>query len=220
MLRTRLLLLAAAALPCGGCVGEIRDTTTARTATEMLLVSTAAERALDRYDVSSLSGRKVWIDDSRFDSVDKPFVLSALRDHLSIAGARIVERDPDVHLEIRSAALGIWDGDMTLGVPPLPFTVQGLPAVTLPGLYIFRRHSQQGYAKFQFWTYDPQTMVYLSSSGDLWGHTYYNQWWWFGIGPFDGSNDVYPDLVDSTLPDSDPEDEGDGDGAPIDDQRR
>ena len=38
------LLLAVASLP--GCVGNIRDTTTVRSAHEILLISTAAQRAL------------------------------------------------------------------------------------------------------------------------------------------------------------------------------
>src|SRR5207302_61646 len=38
-------------LLCGaGCVGSIRETTTARTSTEQLLVSTAAERAIARFN--------------------------------------------------------------------------------------------------------------------------------------------------------------------------
>ncbi|MEZ6183915.1 MAG: hypothetical protein R3F62_02770 [Planctomycetota bacterium] len=100
--------------------------------------------------------------------------------------------------------------------------MQGLPAVTLPGLYICRRLSQQGYAKFQFWTYDPVTQLYLASSGDLWGHSYYNQWWWLGVGPFDGSNDVFPDLSDAALPDSDPDAEREEEDAetPPEDERR
>ncbi len=80
-----------------------------------------------------------------------------------------------------------------LGVPQLPVSAQGFPPVMLPPLYIFRRFSQQGWAKFQVWLYHPGTLAYMGRSGDLWGGSFYNQWWWFGIGPFDGSNDIYPD---------------------------
>ena len=72
-----------------GCVGAIRETTTARTASEMLLVSTAAERAVSDYSTDHLRGKRVFVDDTRFESIDKPYVMSALRDRLdALAHAR------------------------------------------------------------------------------------------------------------------------------------
>jgi hypothetical protein len=187
-----------------GCVGKVRDTTTPRSASEILLVSTAAERAVAKYDASSLSGKRVFIDEARFASVDKVYVVSALRDHLASTGATLVkEATPttkekpgaDYVLEIRNGTLGIWDGDFVLGIPMLPLAAQGSPTITTPPLYLFRRLSAQGFAKFQFWLYDAATTAFRGRSEDLWGHSYYNQWWWFGIGPFDGSNDIYPEFV-------------------------
>ncbi len=198
-------LLAALVIVAPGCIGSIRETTTARTATEMLLVSTAAERALVEYDVAHLSGKRVFVDHQYFESIDKPFVLSALRDHLAEGGVTLMDKvkgeegegpeaNAELVLELRNASLGIWDGDFVLGIPQLPVSSgYGLPPVLLPPLYAFRRFSQQGWAKFEFWTYDPQTMAHIHRSGPLWGSAYYNQWWWFGIGPFDGSNDIYPE---------------------------
>lgn len=186
------LLLALAAT---GCVGTIRDTNQPRTSTEILLVSTAAERAVTRYDAAPLTGKKVFVDDSMFDSVDKNYVMAALQDHLSGAGAVLAAKpDAEMVLEIRNGALGIWDGDFNLGIPAFPFSFQGFPPILTPTLALFRRLSQQGYAKLQLWLYDPKTTALLSQSPDLWGHAYYNQWWWFGVGPFDGTNDVYPDI--------------------------
>jgi len=187
-----------------GCVGGIRDTTTARTATEILLISTAAERAIAQYDAAALEGKRVFIDEARFDSVDKPYVISALRDHLAGSGVTLVgDKAPiskdkkdgaDFVLELRNGALGIWDGDFVLGIPQLPMAAQGSPTIMLPPLYLFRRLSAQGFAKFQFWLYDAANTNFIGRSQDLWGHSYYNQWWWFGVGPFDGSNDIYPEF--------------------------
>lgn len=195
------LLLALLAGP-PGCVGNIRETTSPRTAAEMLLISTAAARAVWRYDARPLEGRHVYIDLSNFESIDKGFVSSALRDHLSGAGAILVdELEPasglpgaDVVVEVRNGALGIYDGDFTLGIPQLPITVPGLTtALVTPALYIFRRDTALGWAKFNIWAYDAKTHRYLSRSDELWGKSYYNQWFWFGIGPFDGSNDIFPE---------------------------
>ncbi|MBL4850618.1 MAG: hypothetical protein JKY65_34310 [Planctomycetes bacterium] len=187
-----------------GCVGGIRDTTTARSASEILLISTAAERAVAKYDASALSGKNVFIDDARFVSVDKEYVMSALRGHLAASGVTLVgERKPiskgnsqgaDFVLELRNGTLGIWDGDFVLGIPALPLAAQGSPVVLTPPLYLFRRLSAQGYAKFQFWLYDAATAAFIGRSTDLWGHSFYNKWWWLGIGPFDGSNDIFPEV--------------------------
>lgn len=191
-----------------GCVGGIRETTSPRTATEMLLVSTAAYRAVMEYDATFLDGRRVYLDLSNFESIDKGYVQSALRDLLSGSGALLLEQaepsggEPgaDVIIEVRNGALGIYDGEFTLGLPSLPVTVPGLTtALVSPPLYIFRRDTAQGWAKFQIWALDRRTRRYISRSHELWGSSYYNQWYWFGIGPFDGSNDVYPewDLEDA-----------------------
>ncbi|MCO5166953.1 MAG: hypothetical protein M9894_11370 [Planctomycetes bacterium] len=185
-----------------GCIGSIRETTSPRTATEMLLVSTAALRAVRLFDAAPLDGQRVYLDLTNFESIDKGYVQSALRDHVSGAGAILVEQvdgdgerpGADVVVEVRNGALGIYDGTFTLGLPALPITVPGLTtALVSPPLYIFRRDTSQGWAKFQMWIYDRRTGRYVGRSPELWGASYYNQWYWFGIGPFDGSNDIYPD---------------------------
>lgn len=185
-----------ACLVSSGCIGSIRDTTTPRSAHEMLLVSTAAQRAIQSYDAKPLKAKKVHVDLALFDPIDKPYVQSSLRYHLSNAGVVIADKadDCDVVMEVRNASLGLWDGDFVLGIPQMPMSAQGSPTVLLPPLYAFRRLSHQGFAKFQLWLYDPKKKIYLGRSQDLWGTSYYNQWWVFGIGPFDGSNDVFPDV--------------------------
>lgn len=185
-----------------GCIGAVRETTSPRTATEMLLVSTAAARAVSQYDAAPLEGRRVYLDLSNFESIDKGFVSSAMRDHLSGAGAILVDdleaRDgqpgAEAVVEVRNGALGIYDGEFILGIPSLPVTVPGLTtALVSPPLYVFRRDTSQGWAKFTIWAYDPRTRRYLGRSHELWGRSFYNQWYWFGVGPFDGSNDIYPE---------------------------
>ena len=181
-----------------GCVGGIRDTTTARTATEILLVSTAAERAIGNYSVDkNLKGKKVTLDDSRYDAVDKPYVVSALREHLSASGAIVVADGSDYTIELRNGTLGIFDSDFTIGIPGLPVALGGigaeLPPVITPPISIFKRDSSQGWCKMQLWVYKTDDNTFVSKSGDLWGSSYYNQWIFFFIGPFDGSNDIYPD---------------------------
>jgi hypothetical protein len=63
-------------------------------------------------------------------------------------------------------------------------------------MYLVYREKQVGWAKFQLWLYDPARGTYVAKSGDLWGTAYASQWWILFAGPFDFSNDVYPDEDD------------------------
>ncbi len=197
------------ALLLAGCVGEVRETTTQRTSTEQLLLSTAAERAIDRcpFDSLGLAGLRVAIDDSHFESYDKGYVLSSLRHALSEQGVVLVPAEglPGEHegdaplkpqriLELRSGALGVNDNSWGIGLPPLPLPIPQTNLTTeTPSLYLFYRGKQEGWAKLQLWVYDPDTRVYLAKSGDLWGHSYYSSWWILFMGPFGFSNDIYPE---------------------------
>jgi hypothetical protein len=198
-----------------GCIGGIRDTTTARTSTEQILVSTAAERAIAGFDnvEQELKGKRVAIDDTRFESVDKAYAVSGIRHFVSehggllcpLAPPKIKDKDgkdvdgpgPDRVLEIRNGGLGINDTSFGLGLPALPLAVPSVTVTAMsPPLYLFFRGKQEGWAKFQFWIYDPKQEAYVAKSKDLWGHTYYSKWYVLFVGPFDFSNDIYPEDKD------------------------
>jgi hypothetical protein len=201
-----------------GCIGNIRETTTARTSTELLLISTAAERAIRKYEAPELKGKRVAIDDTKFDSVDKPYVMSALRHHLAeslgcllvpVTGSKgkdkagkEIDIKPDRVVEIRNGALGIYDKSWGFGIPPLPLPIPQTNITSVsPSFYFLYRGKQDGWAKFQLWVFDPSQDSFVSKSPDLWGHTYHSKWWFFGLGPFDVSNDIYPDedLLDAAM---------------------
>jgi len=210
----RILGMAFAALffATSGCIGTIRDTTTPRTSTEQLLISTAAERAIASFENvdAELKGKRVAIDDTKFESVDKAYALSALRHYVSEHGGHVVPLapvktknaegkevegpGPDRVLEIRNGALGINDTSWGLGIPSFPLAVPSMPVTSMtPPLYLFFRGKQEGWAKFQFWILDPKQDAYVARSKDLWGHTYYSKWYFLGCGPFDFSQDIYPE---------------------------
>ncbi|MFC1706046.1 DUF6655 family protein [Planctomycetota bacterium] len=206
MRSTRIAALAAAILTLAivnGCVGEIRETTTPRTSTEQLLLTTAAERAIGKFEDAEklLRGKSVAIDDSRFEALEKGYVVSALRHYVSERGALLVpypggdgKAAPDLVLEIRSGALGINDTSWGIGIPALPLPVpQTTLTTTSPPAYLFFRGKQEGWAKLQLWLYNPVTHGLVARSGDLWGHSYYSTWWILFLGPFDFSNDIYPE---------------------------
>ena len=63
----RILFVALILAPLAGCVGEVRATTTARTSTEQLLISTAAERAIAQFGSAEehLKGKRMIFGPSR-----------------------------------------------------------------------------------------------------------------------------------------------------------
>ena len=191
------LLLVIAASLLVGC-GAIRETTTARTATEILLVSTAAERAVKKYNIdNNIRGKKVAIDDSRYESIDKKYVVSALRNYLAANNITVVDsKNAEYVVEMRSGTLGLFNSDYGLRIPSVPIAVDfglNIPPIKTPEFYILGRNSAQGWCKLQLWVYEAKTNSYLSSSADLWGSCYYNKWTILFLGPIDTSNDIYPD---------------------------
>lgn len=174
-----------AALALTGCMGNIRGTLTARTSTEMLLVSGAAESAIVRWDASPLKGRRVFLDTQFLESYDEPYVTSALRAHVARAGAILVDREQaEWVMEVRCASLGTWEGDWLLGLPPLPLSFGG-PAILTPSITI-GHSSRQGWAKLEWFVYDAATLAVLGSSGTRWG-----------MAREDLFGSVYPSIIDT-----------------------
>src|ERR1700690_2206191 len=91
-----------AALCLGGCASE-RDTQPARTATEQLLISTAADKAADQLKLQIPPGTKVFIDAGNFDGFDSKYAIGTLRDRLAKAGAKLVadRKDAETVVELR-----------------------------------------------------------------------------------------------------------------------
>jgi uncharacterized protein DUF6655 len=167
---TRFALLMISSTLLLGCSGGIRQTTTARAAEEMLLVSTAAERAVDAYPAEHLAKKRVWIDESFFESVDKNFVISCVRERIVTAGAALASTvdEAEVVLELRNATLGVNDPSWAFGIPALPIGTSDFQVVT-PEL-AFGYDPQKGWAKFQFWSYSAQSGETLDLC-ETWGRS-------------------------------------------------
>lgn len=225
MEKARLPIILAALLLALSCGCTVRKSHTARTSTEQFLLSRAAERALLNFKDCKrhVYKQRVFIDDQYFESVDKPYVMSALRHMVTANGGFVVPKDPKEYklrggksiklgptriLEIRSAALGLKDNNFGFGLPTLPLPIpQSNLSTVLPSMWFINRRRQQGWAKFQLWIRQAKDRTFLAQSGDLWGHSYYHQWWFLFFGPYDFSYDNYPkEGKFSTEPRPDPTD--------------
>ena len=109
-------------------------------------------------------------------------------------GDRSVKVMPERIVEVRCGALGIRDKDFGFGIPKAPLPIPFTTANLVPeGYRVIWRDRQEGWAKFQIWIREAGSQHYVMQSADLWGRAYYDAWWFFFVGPFDGTNDIYPE---------------------------
>ena len=167
----RLLVTMIALLTVCAC-STTRETLPVRTATEQLLLSTAADRAAQQLRLSLVPNTKVFLEVDNFEGYDQKYALSAIKNSLLLQRLDVVpdKSAAEVILEVRSGALSIDENKkLWLGIPsfsvPLPLSNNSL---TLPELALFRRDIQQGIAKFAITGYD-QAGVFRASVGPVYG---------------------------------------------------
>lgn len=155
-------------LPLAACVGTIRDTTTARGATETLLVSTSIDRALSRLDASGWRDRRLHVDQRFLECVDQHYLVSCLADRLAEQGVILVEapEQAEVLLEVRAGSVATWDGSWHLGIPALPVQFGG-PGLALPEVVI-PWDVQQGWTKLLLFARERESGAFLGEA-ELWG---------------------------------------------------
>src|SRR5580704_17010552 len=99
-----------------GCA-ESNTTNPPRAVTEQLLLSTAADRAIDSTSLALFAQKKVFVDGTYFDSYDSKYVIGAIRDAFSRAGALLVNEatNSEIMVEARSGGLSIDASSSLIG---------------------------------------------------------------------------------------------------------
>src|ERR1700743_2743179 len=98
------------ALAISGC-STVTQTTPPRSATEQLLISTAADHAAAGMTNPAWAGKKVFVDSSTFDGYDPKYAIGAITDSLLRQGA-LIQSDKtkaDIVVMIRAGALSVND---------------------------------------------------------------------------------------------------------------
>lgn len=152
-----------------------RLTDPARTATEQLLISAAADRAAAQLLPGVPTGTKVYVDTKYFQGYDSAYAIGAIRDQLARKGVALVDdtHSADAILSIRAGALSTDDQSLLIGVPQLQFPF--LPAgtsITVPEIALFKTFEARGVAKFAMTGYDAKSGKLISSSDPQFGFSH------------------------------------------------
>jgi hypothetical protein len=196
------LLLAALLAGCG----TTRMTDSPRAATEMLLVSQAADNAVAQIDFSPLSGKTVFLDASGIENtvIDKGYLVSLVKQQLVAAGALIYDDKlrSEYIVDLRTGGLGTDRHSVLVGTPAvqLPSVLPGIPT-NLPEIAVMKKSDQRGVAKIAVFAYSRITGRALWQSGTAEATTHVKDTWFLGTGPFSrGTIRKHTELAGEPLP--------------------
>lgn len=154
-----------AALAIAGCT-TVRSTDPQRTATEQLLISTAADKAAESLSLDIPKDKLAFIDAQNFDGYDSKYAIGAIRDHFLQQGLHLTndKSKADTIIEIRSGVLSIDERATLVGVPQIdiPFPLAG--NFSVPEIALYKRETQQGVAKFAATSYDAKEGTLIAST--------------------------------------------------------
>jgi hypothetical protein len=161
--------LALAALTGVGC-GSVKQTGTARTGTEQLLLTNAWDRAIQKVDFRPLTGVPIYLDTANVNAVDQGYVISSIRHALLSQGALLKQKPEQAQyiVEARVGAYGTDAYNLLIGVPQttVPQTVTGMPSGTIPEISLAKKVDQLAVAKLSIFAYDRNTGHIIWDSGD------------------------------------------------------
>jgi hypothetical protein len=185
---------------CGLLMGcsSIKQSNTARTAREQMLISNAVDQSLSKIDFAALNGQKVFLEEKYLECSDKGYVIGSVRHRAMYNGAHLVAKadDADVVLELRSGGVGTDMADSYVGIPSI--VLPGM--LTLPEVKFITRTNQSAVAKIGLVAYDAKTQELLGGGGVTSALSDDNNWFVMGMGPYQNGT-LKNDLKYSLSPD-------------------
>lgn len=171
----RHVLFASAMLYCLGCA-TVKESDTSRTGVEQLLISQAADQALDKVDLQPVSGARVFVDTQYLDCVDKNYVIVSLHQRLMAVNCTLTDKrdDADAVLEIASGAVGTDRHEFFVGTPQIPLPPPS--PISVPKMSVFNRVKAMGTAKFRVVAFDAKTRRPLINSDVALARSDYKHW--------------------------------------------
>ncbi|MGI4818959.1 MULTISPECIES: DUF6655 family protein [unclassified Brevundimonas] len=165
MVAVRTSIAAALVLALGACA-SVTETNPSRTATDMLLVNRAAERAVEGLILPVPQGARIFVDETYFQAENARYALSAIRAALSEAGYALVRErgESDAVFEVRATALSLEQMRRVFGLPEMRVPInENFNVVSLPELSIYSNRDRMGVAEFSGFIYDTRTGMPLGA---------------------------------------------------------
>jgi len=188
-----------------GC-GTTRMTDSPRAATEMLLVSQAADNAVAQIDFTPLAGKTVFLDATGIEKeiIDKGYLVSLVKQQLVAAGALLYDDKlrAEYIVDLRAGGLGTDRHSVLVGTPAvqLPSVLPGLPT-NIPEIALMKKSDQRAVAKIAVFAYNRISGRALWQSGSAEATTHVKDTWVFGTGPFStGTIRKHTELAGEPLP--------------------
>lgn len=177
---TSSLLLGVSALLVAGCA-TVKESDTARTGIEQLLISSALDESLDQVNLRQISGANVFLKTDYLDCVDKNYVIVGLHSRLLKSGCTLADKadDADVVLEVASGGVGTDRTELAVGTPEVPLGLMG----SVPKLTVFERKKAMGTAKLVVVATDTKTKQTVINEGFTLARSDHQFWSALGSGP-------------------------------------
>lgn len=187
-------ILVAALAGLGGCA-TVKQSDTARTGIEQLLISSAVDRSLDQVDYSQIAGASVYLKTDYLDCVDKNYIIVGLHSRLLANDCTLADKPDtaDVVLEVASGGVGTDRTDLTIGTPEVPLGLMG----SVPKLTVFERKRAMGTAKIRLVGIDTASKDVVLSNDYSLARSDHQYWSALGAGPV-MSGSVVRDLEEHT----------------------
>jgi hypothetical protein len=173
-------LMAALIGLAAGCTST-KQSNTARTATEQLLISNAVDQSLNKVDFTPLAGSTVFVEEKYIDCVDKGYIIGSVRHKLLQAGAMLAVKpeEADAIFELRSGGVGTDVSSSYLGVPG--FTAPGM--IGIPDIKIVTHDTQKAVAKIGIVVYSTKSKRELGEGGVSMARADDTNSYFMGFGP-------------------------------------
>jgi hypothetical protein len=174
------LIVMSGAITFLGCA-SMKESDTARTGLEQLLISNAVDQSLSKVDFSPIAGAKVHLKTDFLDCVDKNYIILTTRSKLMANRCTLMDKadEADVVLEIASGGVGTDRTDLTVGSPEIPLGLMG----SIPKVNVYERKKAMGTAKLVLVATDTKTKQPILNSGFSLARSDHQHWTMMGAGP-------------------------------------
>ena len=174
------LLALGVCIPLSGCA-SMKESDTARTGLEQLLISNAVDQSIAKVDFRPVTGAKIFLKTDLLDCVDKNYVMLSTRSKLLANHCTLVDKaeDAEIIMEIASGGVGTDRTDLVVGTPEIPLGLMG----SVPKVNFYERKKAMGTAKLAIIATDAKSKQPVINSGFSLARSDHQHWSVMGSGP-------------------------------------